>query len=76
MRIIIRLVSAVTCLTGIYFWHLNNDARIGFTAISFLLVFLGTFVVAKGDSKTGHQISQKGGHFSKNIQKIEIGAEK
>jgi hypothetical protein len=71
MRWLISLVSGICAAIFGYLYYLSNQPSELAAAVSFFLVFLGTFTKIGKPSETIH-VSQEGGHFSKNDQSVTI----
>ncbi|WP_146000987.1 hypothetical protein [Chimaeribacter californicus] len=72
-KIIIRIISLLGAIIAFFCAWKYQTYTWYFTALAFLITFIGTFVVNKSSS-TGHTVTQKGGAFSHNNQSVNIGA--
>ncbi|MEC9671664.1 hypothetical protein RCU10_04115 [Escherichia marmotae] len=69
----IRVLSFLLFIIAVSSAWFTHNPTWYFTGAAFFLTFLGTFVFSKASS-SGHQISQKGGAFSRNNQVVNFGA--
>ncbi|EDW0769245.1 hypothetical protein JJ821_003399 [Salmonella enterica] len=71
-KMCIRVLSFLLFIIAVSSAWLTHNPTWYFTGAAFFLTFLGTFVFSK-PSSSGHQISQKGGAFSRNNQVVNFG---